>query len=122
MIKYSSYLVCKEHVQEVQEFLGQFFEGEKGPYNHDDWVTFIIPNTNFTVNLMKGSDQPITQHITFEIGCDSLTALETYSEKYNTEIKSFIATETGNPYRYHYCDILGPRDICKIEVNYIETI
>ncbi len=122
MIKYGSYLVCKEHVQEVRDFLCDFFEEKIDKYNHDNWVTFLILDTNFQVNLMKGNDQPMTQNMTFEIYCDSKEELEKYAEKYKCEIESFVATETSQPYTYYYIEILGPYNICKIEINYCEDL
>ena len=122
MIKYGSYLICKEHVREVKDFLGEFFEEKKDKYNHENWVTFVVPNTDFKINLMKGSDQSITQNMTFEIYCESKEGLEKYAKKHNLEIESFVATETSQPYTYYYIEILGPYNICKIEVNYCEDL
>lgn len=116
----SSYLVCKEHTQEVRKFLSQFFQEEKTPFSYESWITFIIPDTDFRVNLMDGNDQEITQNMTFEITCDTLEQLQELSKKYNTKVESFLATETNNSYRYYYIEILGPKNICKIEINFIE--
>ena len=120
MTKYGLYLNCKEHVKEVKEFLSQFFDEKKDKYSHENWVTFMIPGTDFKVNLLKGSDQAITQYMVFEIYCDSKEGLEEYAKKYNCKIDSFVATETSQPYRYYYIEIFGPQNICKIEVNYCE--
>lgn len=116
----TSYLVCKEHIHEVKEFLAQFFEEENSKWNHDGWITFMVPGTGFKVSLMKGGDQEITQNMTFEINCESLEELEEQAKKFNTEVDSFMATETSHPYRYYYIEIYGPAGICKIEMNYIE--
>ena len=59
---YSLYLVCKEHVEEVRTFLSQFFTETTGPYNYEHWVSFETPD-GFSVNLMEGTDQPITQNV-----------------------------------------------------------
>lgn len=116
----SSYLVCREHINEVKDFLDQFYEEEKGKHNHDGWITFIVSGTDFMINLMKGVDQEMTQNMTFEITCDSLEQLEEFAKKFNTKIKSFVATEIKENYKYHYIEILGPQNICKIEMNYME--
>jgi len=68
---------------------------------------------------MKGKDQIMTQNMTFEISCKSLKELEKFAKKFNCKIDSFIATETNHKYRYHYIEIFGPKNICKIEINYI---
>jgi len=118
-LNYSSYLICHEHVKSVRDFLINFFEEIKGKYNHDDWVSFKIPNTDCKVNLMKGSDQELTQNVVFEISCRTMEQLNDFSKKYNIKIDNFVATETGNPYNYSYIQIPGPANICKIEVSYI---
>ena len=122
MTQYGSYLVCKEYIKEVKEFLSMFFEEKKGRYNHDGWITFEIPNTKFIVNLMKGKDQPMTQNMTFEIGVKSMEELQEYAKKHNSKIYDFIATETVNNYRYNYIEIFGPQNICKIEISYSEDV
>ena len=123
MAKYnSSYLVCHEHVDEVKKFLSKFFKESKGRYNHKNWITFKLPKTDFTINLMKGCDQPLTQHMVFEILCNSMEELKTFAKKNNCKIDSFTATETGKPYRYHYIQIPGPKNICKIEINFTEEL
>ena len=114
----SSYIVCRDYIGEVKLFLKQFFKELKGKYTHSNWVTFQI-NPKFTVSLMRGKDQIITQNITFEISCKSFKELEKFAKKFNCKIDSFVATETENPYRYYYIEIMGPKNICKIEVNYI---
>lgn len=118
----SSYLVCRDHVMEVKDFLSQFFPEEKDKYSHDGWITFKFPETGYQANLMKGAGQDITQNMTFEIACDSLEELEKVAEKYNTKVDSFLATETANPYRYYYIEVPGPANICKIEINYCEDV
>ncbi len=122
MIRYGSYLNCKEHVKEVKEFLSQFFEEKKDKYSHENWVTFIIPKTDFKINLMKGDDLPMTEYMVFGIYCDSKKELEEFAHKYNSKIDSFMATETQQLYRYYYTSIYGPQNICMIEINYIEDI
>ena len=112
--------VCKEHIEEVKDFLSKFFEEERGRYNHPGWVTFKVPNSDFLVNLMRGKDQPMTQNMTFEIYLDSKEELENYAKKHGVEVKSFLATETESKYRYHYVEFFGPENICKVEVNYSE--
>lgn len=122
MTKYGLYLVCREHIGDVKAFLSNFFEERKGKYNHESWVTFTIPGTAFVVNLMRGEDQSMTQSMTFEIYCDSLKQLEEFAEKYKSKIESFVATKAAQQYRYHYIEIPGPHDICKIEVSFCEDI
>ena len=122
MNQYGSYLVCKEHLDEVKDFLGQFYEEKKGKYNHDGWITFVVPGTTFHVNLMRGKDQDMTQNMTFEMGCDSLEELEQYAKKYGKTIDSFVATETDNKYRYHYIEIWAPKNICKMEISYSQAL
>lgn len=122
MTRYGSYLNCKEYVKEVKEFLSQFFEEKKDKYSHDNWVTFLIPNTDFKINLLKGDEHLMTQYMVFEIYCDSKKELEEYAKKYNCEINSFVATETREPYRYYYIEIFGPKNICMVEINYCEDV
>lgn len=122
MAKHGSYLVCKKHIGEVEKFLGQFFEKVEDRYTHDEWITFKVPGSNFLVNLMNGDDQEMTKNITFEIYCDSLDELQKLAQKYSAQIKSFVSTKSATQYRYHYIEIVGPEDICKIEANYTENI
>jgi len=117
----SSYLVCKNHITEVKDFLSKFFKERKGKYNHAGWITFGF-NPRFTISLMKGKDQPMTQNMTFEISCKSLKELEKFAQKFNCKIDSFIATETIHKYRYNYIEIFGPANICKVEINYCEKV
>ena len=117
----SSYLVCKNNISEVKEFLSKFFKERKGKYNHAGWITFEF-NPEFTISLMKGKDQPMTQNMTFEISCKSLKELEKFAKEFNCKIDSFVATETAHNYRYHYIEILGPANICKVEINYCEKV
>jgi len=119
---YSSYLVCKEHINEVKEFFSQFFEELKGKYNYEGWITFKIPKTDFIVNLMNGYDQNLTQNMTFEISVASLEELEKYAKKYNCKIDSFPCIESEQNYTYYYIEIFGPKNICKIEVSHLEDI
>lgn len=117
----SSYLVCKNHINEVKDFLSKFFKERKGKYNHSGWITFEF-NPKFKISLMKGKDQPMTQNMTFEISCKSLKELEKFAERFNCKINSFVATETDYKYRYYYIELFGPANICKVEVNYIEKV
>lgn len=122
MATVSTYLVCKNRIQETRMFLKDFFEEEVGRFNHTEWITFKIPHSNFTINLMKGENQPQTQNITFELNCTSMDELKQYATKYDKEIRNFLAEQTGKPYRFHYIEILGPNDICKIDVSYCEEL
>ncbi|MBT7903217.1 hypothetical protein HN587_05120 [Candidatus Woesearchaeota archaeon] len=116
----STYLVCKEHILEVKEFLKQFFEEEKGRYNHKEWITFKLLNSDFKICLMTGDNQPITQNITFEINCKSLEELKNYAHKFNKKIENFLATATEKPYRFYFIEIQGPNGICKIDISCCE--
>jgi hypothetical protein len=122
MNKYSSYLVCKEHLKDVKKFLNQFFEELKGKYNYEGWVTFKIPETGFIVNLMNGCEQKLTQNMTFEISVSSIWELKKYAKRYDCKIDSFLCTETKQKYNYHYIEILGPEEICKVEINFVESL
>lgn len=123
MARYNhSYLVCKESINEVKKFLSKFFKEQKTQYTHSTWITFRIPKTSYTASLMKGKNQKITQNMVFEISCESLGELKKFSNKFKSEIMSFVATETGKPYRYYYIAVGGPKNICKIEVNYIQHL
>ena len=117
---FSSYLVCKEHVDAVKSFLSDFYPETVNQHNHSAWVTFCIPGTGFTFNLMKGGDdQEMTKNLVFELAVDSMDKLKEFAEKYDTEVKSFVVTETKTPYTYNYVDIVGPQGICKVEVHFI---
>jgi len=122
MSKYSSYIVCGDHISEVREFLAQFFNETKGDFNHEGWSTFEMPNGIFSVNLMIGKEQPLTQNMTYEIYVDTEEELEELAKKYRKEIKSFIATEAKSKYKYHYINIFGPEGICKMEISYSEML
>lgn len=121
-MKYGCYLICHEHIQAVDAFLQSFFRKRETGYNFASWITFEVPDANFTVNLMKGDDEPLTQHLTFEVYCASLTELETLSRKYEVEIHKFRSNSSPQKYYYHFAEIPGPATICKIELNYIEDI
>ncbi len=122
MTKNGLYLVCKEHVQETRAFLSQFFEESMDEYNHSKWITFKTPE-KFLINLMEGTNQQMSQNVTFEIYCESLEELRKYAGKYNvTKIKSIIATQTQDKYKYNYIEILGPQNICKLEISYSERV
>jgi len=120
MSKYDAYLVCNDHISEVKGFLAKFFKEKKDEYNHDDSVTFVVPESNFQINLMKGHSQPLTQNVTFEIGFESMDALEWFAKKNNTEIKIFLVSEAKHPYVYNYVEVPGPYDICIIKAFYYE--
>jgi predicted 3-demethylubiquinone-9 3-methyltransferase (glyoxalase superfamily) len=122
MVKYDAYLVCKENIRDVAKFLKPFFKEKKGRYNHSGWRTFMIPNTNFTINLMKGKGLPMTKNISFEIGCKTKKELEKYSKKFKRKILNFKVTETKKDYIYNYIDLKGPKNICKMEIFYCEDI
>lgn len=121
MIQYGSYVVCKEYLDNVRIFLSDFFEQTHGKYNFNEWVSFEVPGADFVINLMKGDDQPLTQNMTFELYCGTKEELNNLATRHKTDVKSFL---TGTPikYRYHYVEIHGPRNICKIEINYIEDL
>jgi len=121
-VKYTQYINCQEHLEEVKTFLSQFFEEEKGRYNHSKWVTFKIPGTKVNVNLMVDEDQPITQNITFERECDSMEELKQLSKQHKQEIQSFKVTKTKKPYMFYYIEIWGPNKIVKIDMSYEEDL
>ena len=121
-MQYSSYLVCNEYITQVQDFLSQFFKERVNGYNFAGWRTFEVGNMGFTVNLMDDKKLPMTQHMTFDLYCDSLAELEALAKKHNVELQNFISTSTPNRYRYHYAEIKGPQDICKIEISYTEDL
>ena len=120
MYKFTSYLVCHENIDDVRSFLSQFLEEEVGKYNHAEWLTFLIPNSEIVLNLMKGDKQPLTQNFTLEISCESMEQLEGLAREYNAEIDSFRATKSQEPYTFYYISIFGPAGICKLEANYCE--
>ena len=121
-MSYGSYLVCKEYLDEVSEFLKQFFSQIDSEYAHSEWITFIIPGTNFLINLMKGEGQESTKNVTFEIYFCSLVELKKFADTYKVEICSFESTKAKTGYLYYYCEILGPNNICKIEASYTENL
>ncbi len=122
MKRYGCYLVCKEHIKSVRKFLNKFFVETKGDYNSPNWITFEIPNSNFIINLMFGKEQEITQNMTFEIYFNSKNELQKFAKKHRHKIKRFRVTNTNQKYIYNYVEILGPRNICKIEASYSEDI
>ena len=91
MTKYSSYLVCHKYINEVKQFLSQFFEEKIYEYSHEEWISFNLDD--FTLSLMKGNDQVMTQNATFEIACKSLEELEKYATKFDCKIESFDVTK-----------------------------
>jgi len=114
MNEYGIYLVCKEHIREVEDFLEKFLEKIENKYTHKEWITFKAPSSNFLVNLMVGNEQEMTKNITFEIYCNSLIDLQKFSLDYGMDIQNFVADKSSVQYRYNYIEILGPADICKI--------
>tara|TARA_B100000745_G_scaffold300375_1_gene254084 strand:+ start:4456 stop:4821 length:366 start_codon:yes stop_codon:yes gene_type:complete len=116
------YLVCKDNLTEVSEFLSQFFERIENEYTHASWVTFKSSDSAFLVNLMSGSDQKQTKNITFEIYCDSLKSLQKLTEGHGSEIQNFTSTKSKQRYQYYYTEIQGPNQICKIEASYSENL
>jgi len=120
--KFGCYLVCKEHINEVEKFLKQFFKEEKDNYQSGQWVTFQPKNSDFKINLMKGEDQELTQNMTFEIYFNSIDELRNFAKKHKCKIESFKVTNTKQKYIYNYIEILGPNNICKIEANYCEDV
>jgi hypothetical protein len=121
-MKYSSYLVCNEHIDAVAEFLKQFFEEEVDGHTWSSWRTFKVGDTGFTVNLMVDNELSLTQYMTFEIYCKSLEELNELAEKYNARVQSLLATSAPQHYNYHYAEVLGPANICKVEMSYTEDI
>ena len=122
MMKYGCYLVCHEHIDEVSDFLTMFFPCVENQYTHKEWITFVIPHADFLLNLMKGDSQKLTQDVTMEIYFDTMNELVSFSNRYGVEIKSFKATKSTGKYTYHYCEVAGPHDICKIEASYSKNI
>lgn len=121
MTRYGSYLVCNEHIEEVKEFLAQFFEEKPDEYSFAGWVTFVVPGTDFKINLMKDSELALTKNMTFELYCDSLAELESIAAKHGKKIESFLSTESPQQYRYHYIDF-SCLNICTVEVSYVEDL
>lgn len=120
--KYGFYLICKEHINDVRKFLGQFYKEKKDKYSARDWITFKLLDSDFLINLMIGKDQKLTRNMTFEIYFDSMKGLEDFARKHRCKIKSFKVTNTNQKYIYNYAEIAGPRNICKIEASYCEDI
>jgi hypothetical protein len=54
---YSAYLVCGKYIDEVKDFLGQFFPERKEGVNYEHWITFEIPKTGYHFNplIPRGS-------------------------------------------------------------------
>jgi hypothetical protein len=118
---HSLYLVCKEYTEEVRAFLSQFYTETTGPYNYEHWVSFEIPG-GFSINLMEGEDQPITQNVTLQIDPGSLEHLHELGTRYNQPVQNFLCDETDTPYQYYYIEVLGPHGICKIEFSHSEKL
>ena len=122
MVTYGSYLVCNEYMEEVKRFLMQFFEETPDDYSSEGWTTLVIPDAGFKINLMQDTELPLTQNMTFEIYCSSLEELQSMAVKHKQQVKSFLATKAPQQYRYHYIDVPGPYNICKVEINYVEDL
>jgi hypothetical protein len=121
--KFGCYLVCKKYLEDVKKFLNQFLDEIKEGYESYQWVTFHPKNSDFKINLMKGEkDEPLTHYFTFEIYFNSEKELKKFAKKYKRKIKSFKVTNTKQKYIYHYVEIMGPKEICKIEASYSENI
>tara|TARA_B100000745_G_scaffold264490_1_gene189201 strand:- start:473 stop:841 length:369 start_codon:yes stop_codon:yes gene_type:complete len=121
-MEYSLYLVCKEKLEEVRGFLGNFFTQSEDEYTHGEWVTFTVPNSNFSINLMRGEEQEVTKNVTFEIYYDSLSLLQEFALQNDTQVKSFETSKAAQKYTYYYVEVLGPANICKIEASYSEDV
>lgn len=117
-MKYSSYIVCNEHIAQVSDFLEQFFEKLTTEYNFEGWLTFKIGNTTFTLNLMSDRDLPLTQNMTLELYCDSLDELKNLAEKHGVKTQSIEGTKALQHYTYHFAEIKGPHNICNVELSY----
>lgn len=120
MLKMTAYLVCHDKINEVRNFLGQFLVEERGKYNHAEWITFKIPNSELILNLMTGAKQPLTQNFTLEIQQNSLEELQKFANEKSKTINSFRVTKTEEPYTFYYVTIEGPAGICKVESNFSE--
>ena len=117
---FSAYLVCGEYVEEVKQFLLRFYPELHTPYTYRDWISFTVPDTNFRFNLMHDKGEPLTQHMTLEMSVHSLDDLQTLAKEFDCEIRDFPCNETDYKYHYHYIEIPGPHDICKMEISYSE--
>ena len=71
---------------------------------------------------MFGEGQQLTQNITFERECKSMTELKEFSKKYKKKIDSFKATGTKKPYIFYYIELPGLQNICKIDMSYSKNI
>ena len=122
MYKMTSYIVCHENINKVRNFLRKFFEEKADRYNHAEWITFRIPNTSFTLNLMNGQDQLLTQNYTMEIQCSSLKELEKLAFKHKKKIHKFKATKAQKDYMYNFITVNGPCGICKVDASFSEDL
>lgn len=122
-MKAGLYLVCHDSVNLVKDFLQNFFPEEETDFNHEGWITFQVPESDFKINLMNGSSQELqkTQGVALEIYYDSLSELQEFANKHTVEIRSFNSSKASIQYTYHYCTIPGPDNICFIEVSYSEV-
>lgn len=121
MTQYGAYIVCNEYINEVEAFLNQFFPRIENEYTFSGWRTFEMPGNDYVVNLMADDEQPRTQHMTLEIYCDSMDELKRYASEHGAKIENFLATSTPAQYRYHYFEVMGPHNICKVEISYCEA-
>ena len=119
MTTYGSILICNDHINEVREFLKQFFDEHSDGYNYEIWRTFIVPG-GFRINLLVDNEQLITQNMTFEIYCESLDELKSLADKYKQDIESFPSEDSPQTYTYYYFTVRGPESICKLEISYSE--
>lgn len=124
MKKNSIYLVCGDLLKEVDIFLSQFFEKEDGWSNHDEWISFRLTDSGFLLNVMNGSSQnlPPTKNVALEIYFESLVDLEKFAQKNTADMGAFTTQKLGVDYKYHYCTISGPGDICYIEASYSQIL
>ncbi len=116
MNKYDAYLVCNDHMGEVKHFLARFFTEKKDEHSSDSSVTFVPPDGDFQINLIRDHKQPITQNVTFETRFKSSGVLERFAKENNTEVEIFLVTEAGQSAVYNYVEIVGPHNICKVKV------
>jgi len=121
-MKYGIYLVCREHLNDVNKFLSQFFTPIINEYTHEGWRVFSVPNADFLINIMHGDDQNLTQNMTLEIYLDSLETLKEFSQQHNVILKSFETSKSPTKYKYHFIEIPGPQNICKVEASYSEVL
>lgn len=122
MKKYRCTLVCWDNLNDVASFLEKFFTEVFTSYNHSTWRSFQIPEQDFYINIMEGSDLLLTQDMVFEIECDSFDCLQSYASNFDCDIQMFYSEQSSQKYNYHYIEVNGPKNICKIEISYSENI